>query len=257
MKKIIVILTFLIVAFKINAQTRFNPKIDKDSLFESITKFYPDNDSKVELKKDFYSTNEDGKEYLISVLYESNYDKNSLIQNYEKNKKNFSEMKSFYSKIVPENYIVQVSFNNSKIFIPKNTISIIIYRFKDGFDSETFINDKSNLELISNDFALIYGSKKLSNILKLLNWNEKTLKKIENDLQRLNCLSVRNGNPYLFQYKKVGLGVLSYKIFNKSLTDSEKLENNDGCNSIYYKNNVVLISDNGQDGAKGTLCFPN
>lgn len=255
-KKIYLLVIILYATTNVFAQTIFNPKIDRDSLFEKILEKYPDNNSKKELKENFYKANNNGKEYLIAVLYDTNYEKKDLIDNYERNQKNLSNLKKEYSKLVPKNYIVQVTFNNSEILIPKKTISIDIYKIKDGYLNDFILSDKSNIELISSNHNLIYETKKLSEVLEKLKWDEDTLKKIEIKLQLSNCYSIRNGNPSLVQFKQIGFGVLSYKFFNENLTNQEIIENNDGCNFIYYKDNVVLVSDNGQDGARGALCFP-
>lgn len=259
MKRKLKLSILLILIFSLthtSAQVIFNPKIDKDSLFEKILQNFPDNVSKKELKEGFLKADKNGKEYLIAALYDNNYSKKDLIKNYENNQKQLLDLKKEYSRLAPKNLIVQVSFYNSDIYIPKKTISIEIYKIKDSYLNDVVLSDKSNLEPISSNHNLIYGTKELSEVLKKVNWNENILKQIEQQLQLSNCYSIRNGNPSLIHFKRTGLGVLSYKIFNKNLTDQEKTENNDGCNFIYYKDNVVLVSDNGEDGARGALCFP-
>lgn len=255
MKTLLFLLSLFLLSINSNAQSSFNPKIDKDSLFQEIMKRYPDDDQKLSLQKGFKSANEDAKDYIIAVLYNSAYTKDSLIANYDKHEIEFSKVKSEYSKLVPKNHIVQVSFYNSEIFLPKQSISIVIYKIKNGYLSDAILEDGSNLELISRNNGLVYGSSELNTILKTLNWDEKILKKIESYLHQTGSYSIRNGEPALFEYKRYGLGVYSYKIFEKQLTAQQILENNDGCNSIYYKKNVVLLSDAGGGGPKGVLCF--
>lgn len=257
MKKFLKFLILLyLFANNLNAQSGFDPKIDKDSLFTEIMKDYPLNSTTTELKYGFKNADINAKEYLIAILYDSNYTKDSLINNFNQRKVQFSELKKNYSKLVPKNNIVQVSFYNNKFYIPKKSISITIYKIKEGYLNNNLLNDGSNLELISNNNNLQYGSTELTKILKSLGWSEQSLQKIEKDLERANSFSIRNGNPSLIQYKRSGMAILSYKIFDKNITKQEIIENNDGCNSIYLGENIVLISDSGKDGPKGVLCFP-
>lgn len=250
------VILLLLFANNLHAQSGFDPKIDKDSLFSEIMKDYPINSLTTELMEGFKSADIIGKEYLIAILYDSNYTKDSLINNYNKREVQFSELKNNYSKLVPKNYVVQIAFYNSKISIPKKAISITIYKIKDGYLNNNLLEDGSNLELISTNNTLQYDSAELTKILKALNWTEKDLQKIEKDLENANSFSIRNGNPTLIQYKRSGMAMLSYKIFDKNLTKQEIIENNDGCNSIYLYENIVLVSDTGKNGPKGVLCFP-
>lgn len=239
----------------INGQ-KFNPNINKDSLFEKILVQYPNNQSKIELKNSFSKSNSEGKEYVLAVMYNSNFTKKDLIENIEKHNEDLIKFKNEYSKLVPKNLIVQTSIITNDLFIPKKVVSIVIYKIKDGYSNNSVLDDKSNIELISSNHNLIYKSEELEKVLAKLNWNEETLNSIESKLNKINSFSIRNGNPTLIQFKRVGLGFLSYKVYDNDLTKQEIIENNDGCNHIFYKNNLVLVSDNGQDGARGALCFP-
>jgi len=253
LKVLLIILFFFGVL--INGQ-KFNPNINKDSLFEKILMQYPDNQSKIELKNSFSKSNSEGKEYVLAVMYNSNFTKKDLIENIEKNNEDVIKFKNEYSKLVPKNLIVQTSIITNDLFIPKKVVSIVIYKIKDGYSNNSVLDDKSNIELISSNHNLIYKSEELEKVLAKLNWNEETLNLIESKLNKISSFSIRNGNPTLIQFKRVGLGFLSYKVYDNDLTKQEIIENNDGCNHIFYKNNLVLVSDNGQDGARGALCFP-
>lgn len=250
---------FLIISFffgiLINGQNKFNPHINKDSLFEKILIQYPDNQSKIELKNLFSKSNSEGKEYILAVMYNSNYTKKDLIENIEKHSEEFIKFKNEYSKLVPKNLIIQTSIVTNDLIIPKKIVSIVIYKIKDGYINNSILNDISNIELVSRNDNLLYKSEELEKVLAKLNWNEETLNLIESNLNKINSFSIRNGNPTLIKFKRVGIGFLSYKVFDNNLTKQEITENNDGCNHIFYKNNLVLVSDNGQDGARGALCF--
>lgn len=250
------LIAIFFIGIAINGQSGFNPKIDKDSLFESILKTIPENKMKNDLKSSFYNANSEGKEYLLAVLYDSNYTKEDLIENFIKNENKILKFKDEYSKLVPKNLIVHTSISTNKIFIPEKVITIKIYEINNHYTNNRILDDKSNLKLVGNCDQLFYGTEEMENVLNLLQWDENILKSIETKLEEINSFSIRNGDPTLIQFKRIGIGFISYKVFDKNLTDQEIIENNDGCNHLYYKNNIVFVSDNGQDGARGALCFP-
>ena len=73
-------------------------------------------------------------------------------------------------------------------------------------------------------------------------------------LDKANCISVYNKDAIEIGYARSGMGKYSYLIFDKSLTEEEKDKYNNGCEYIFYKDNIVLEYGG---GAIGSQCFPD
>ena len=93
------------------------------------------------------------------------------------------------------------------------------------------------------------NSREVDTLLNRLNWTKETLKTLKTKLDAANCISVENGMPMTIGFKRNGF----YKIFDNSLTDSLINKYNDGCQYIFYKDNIVL--EYGGGGVFGSQCF--
>jgi hypothetical protein len=91
-------------------------------------------------------------------------------------------------------------------------------------------------------------------MLRSINWNDATLKIIKKLLIDANCISIENGEVFDIGFARSGLGLYSYLLFNTDLNADQIQRNNDGCNFIFYKKNIVLKYGG---GAVGPQCFPD
>lgn len=88
----------------------------------------------------------------------------------------------------------------------------------------------------------------------MLKWTNATLTTIKKLLADAHCVSIENGQIAVIGFARSGLGKYSYLWFNTNLTAKQIKMYNDGCNSIFYKNNIVLEYEG---GAAGAQCFPD
>ena len=88
--------------------------------------------------------------------------------------------------------------------------------------------------------------------LKSINWTPQTLDKIKTLLSDANCVSIINGTITTIGFAPSGMGKYSYIIFNKPLNPNEIKTYNNGCEYIFYKDNLVLEYIGGDIGAQ---CF--
>ena len=95
---------------------------------------------------------------------------------------------------------------------------------------------------------------KLDSALKIINWNKENLFQIKSFLKDANCISIENGEPTTIGFARSGMGKYSFKIFNQNLDDHQIEKYNDGCNYIFYKDNIVLEYGG---GVMGPQCFPD
>ncbi|WP_295650899.1 hypothetical protein [uncultured Mucilaginibacter sp.] len=156
-----------------------------------------------------------------------NYSKKDLIQNYDRHWREINEVKRYMTSITPINDTVEIEFASDN-------------------ELDTFyLNRESNANLKID-------SPKTDSLLRKLGWTKEKLVTLKAKLDDANCTSVSTGEPFTVGYQQNGLGMYYYKIFSKPLNDSLKREYNNGCEYIFYKDNIVLAYEG---GAIGMQCF--
>lgn len=255
MKKTTLVIITLILSLNLNAQDyEFRESIDKDSLFDVSIKSFPD-EKRIEYEKMYKKASSQEKEFLLFMISMPKSSKTELIENYENYENEILNIKKEYSKIVPENKIVYIEFENaSKILTIPEQITIKIYEIKDDNNKSNSKSDKlkRNIETISENWNLKPGSEKLIDIISSLGWTEDTLTEIKNLLDTANCISVKNGDITNIGFARSGMGKYSYKIFEQKLSENQIEEYDNGCEYIFYRDNIVLEYGG---GAIGPQCF--
>jgi hypothetical protein len=225
-------------------EPKFNPKINKDSLFQVIiNKIHP---SQVEgLTKTYEEGNEVSREFLLMMFSMPESSRNEQINNLKVNENNIKKLIKEYSSLVPDSLTVFIEFNPKDIILSTNkSIDLRIYSNKKS--------KNSGIELDFQEWNLQYNSEVLLEQIKILGWNEKTLINIENLLDNAKCRSIENGKISTVGFARSGMGKYSYKFFEEDLSEKEQAEFNDGCSYIYYERNIVLEFGG---GAVGRQCF--
>lgn len=223
---------------------KFNPNINKDSLFQIvIKKAHP---SKInELTEAYNEGNIQTKEFLLMMLSMNKSSKKEQIRNLKDNENNIKKLIQKYSELVPDSLVVSIEYN------PKD----IILSTDKSIDLRIHSNRKSKnggIDLNFQEWNLDYDSEVLLKQIKNLGWNKQTLIEIKNLLDSANCSSIENGKVSTVGFKRSGMGKYSYKFFEKDLNEKEQTEYNDGCYYIYYERNIVLEFGG---GAVGQQCF--
>ncbi|MBP2618769.1 hypothetical protein [Chryseobacterium jejuense] len=85
-----------------------------------------------------------------------------------------------------------------------------------------------------------------------MNWTEDEIKILKEKLDNANCISIKDGEPVKIGFKRSGLGMYSFNVFQKRDTDRSIF--NDGCQYILRNHNLALEYGG---GAIGQQCFPN
>ena len=257
MKQIVLILTLLFSVINLTAQEiKFREKIDKDSLFNASIQKLP-----FEMREEYIKTYNDGneqeKEFLLFMISMPESSKKELIENYENKKAEIQKLKTQYQKLVPQNYIVEIEFEpESKILTTTEEINIKIYKLKDKTEiideNSDFVQRNDGLKIITQNWNLKPNSEELENIIKTIGWTNQTLVEIKKILNEANCISIENGKITTIGFARSGMGKYSYKLFEKPLNSKQKEEYNNGCEYIFYKDNIVLEYGG---GAIGPQCF--
>ena len=256
MRKTALIIILLISINNLKAQDyTFRKNIDKDSLFDVSVKRLPEN-MREEYAKEYKNGNEQSKEFLLFMISMPKSSKKELIENFENKKTELQNLKKEYFKFVPKNYFVEIELEaESKILNVPEQITIKIYKtisVTENQKGNNVVKRNENLELVSKNWNLKPNSKELEEILKTLNWTRQTIIEIKKLLKQANCISIENGKVTTIGFARSGMGLYSYKIFEKELTSKQKTEYNNGCEYIYYKDNIVLEYGG---GAVGPQCF--
>ncbi len=257
MKPITLILIILFSNLNLFAQEiKFRDNIDKDSLFSASIQKLP-----IEMREDFTKrykeSNEQEKEFFLFMISMPESSKNELIKNFDNKKSEIEKLKIEYQKLVPKNYFVDIEFEpESKILTTTEEITIKIYKSQDKNEKNNKDSDvverNDGLEVVSQNWNLKPNSNELENVIKTIGWTNQTLTEIKKLLNDAHCISIENGKITTIGFARSGMGKYSYKIFERPLNSEEKEEYNNGCNYIFYKENIVLEYGG---GAIGPQCF--
>lgn len=240
MRQIIIIL-ILIFGFNtgLPGQT-----INQDSVSKIIIGKIPA-EFREDIKAQYDTASIQDREFILLILSMPTSSKAEQIKNLDSNLPEILIVKEQYSKIVPSGLSVYVEFNPEEILTgTKESIDIRI------------MNDigKEYPIVLCQEWNLDFNSHKLDSLLNTINWNIIKLLEVKTLLQSIHCISIENGNPTTIGFARSGMGKYSYKIFDINLTSDQIKEYNNGCEYIFYKENLVLEYGG---GAIGSQCFPD
>ncbi|MDU1905829.1 MAG: hypothetical protein E6772_13715 [Dysgonomonas sp.] len=216
--------------------------LEIDSIFRIVDSKFSASEAE-KIKTDYYNADEQTKAMMLNILSMPMSSKKELIENYESKQKEIAELKNTFENMVPKGYVVFVELKNSDR-IPGMVQAIDFQVYKK--------NAAGELDFIDGDWDLDYGDNELDRLLTIINWDRMTLLGLKNILQTANCISIQNGEHTEIGFARSGLGKYFYILFPKKLNKDQIEIYNDGCEYLYYKNNVVLKYVGGMAGPQ---CF--
>lgn len=180
--------------------------------------------------------------YIGMIIYafggfDKDYSVTDLKENFEESKIEIYELKSYFNKIVPKDKFVEIEFEDD------NTLS----RF--GISSLDTANTRMFLE-----WDLETDTPRMDSIIKPLGWTKETLKTIKQKLDNANCIQIQSGEPTKIGFKRSGMGMYSFNVFDKPISNELRKKYKDSC--TYILANEKLILEYG-GGAIGPQCFYN
>lgn len=169
---------------------------------------------------------------VFGGIFERDYSIDELKTEYNDKEKKIDDLIKYFNQIKPKDKNVAIEFKNDKILerlviVPSDTAK----KSYQGWD----INVKS---LYQQEFK------------KDLNWSEDQVDELKNRLDEANCISIEDGEPIKIGFKRYGMGMYSFNVFQKNETDRSLF--NDGCTYILV--NYKLALEYG-GGAIGRQCF--
>ena len=164
-------------------------------------------------------------------VFEKDYSKQDLIENYELKKNEINDLYAYTNIIVQPKDDVHIEFESDKHLGIFHVVANTIY---------------------DSNWNIDVDSKKVDTLLVKLGWTKETLNILKDKLDKANCISIESGEPLTLGFQRSGMGIYFYKVFKKPLSSKLIEEYNDGCNYIFYKENIVLEYGG---GVIGTQCF--
>ncbi|PKG42619.1 hypothetical protein [Psychroflexus sp. MES1-P1E] len=175
---------------------------------------------------------------IISAFgaFDQDYSITELKENFEKNKTEIYELKRYFNEIVPKGRFVEIEFDND------NTL----FRFG--------IKDISSSSPMFLEWDLKTNTSRMDSIIKPIGWTRETLKTLKEKLDNADCIQIESGEPTKIGFKRSGMGMYSFNIFDQSIPENLKQQYNDSCSYIFANERLVLEY---AGGAKGGQCFYN
>lgn len=226
------IFSFCILAMAQSAKT--------DSIFNRLNlKFSPV--ALNEAKRDYELANDTLKAIMLKVYSLPMSSRRELIANYEERHEAINNLKNEFLKVVPKGYKVSldIELSNSPL------------KYIKSIDLQIFKNSKKGEpELIDGEWDLEYESDRFNQLLNLLKWDAMTFSNIKNLMQMANCISIENGKQTEIGFARSGLGKYFYVLLPSKIKPSTEVINqyNDGCQYLYYRDNIVLKYEGGMAG---------
>lgn len=180
--------------------------------------------------------------FIMSLLsvFGSSYSKKDLVRNFERKKGAILTLKRYFNSIVPKNEDVEIEFRDN------NNL------FRLGVSSLNSVTGATQYPIFL-DWNLAIGSRRLDSIIATIGWTEKTLHEIKKKLDAADCIAIHNGEPAVIGFKRSGMGMYLYNVFDSDVLPEQRRFYNDSCRYILYNNRVVLEYGG---GAAGPQCFP-
>jgi len=184
--------------------------------------------------------------YIVVIFYamgafDSDYSVSELKESFNDKKSEIYELKKYFNTIVPAGKHVEIEFEDD------DTLG----RF--GFSS-LHSDPSGNYHRDFLEWNLETDTKRMDSIIKPLGWTKQTFHTLKSKLDAANCIGISSGEPAKIAFKRSGMGMYSFNVFDKPVNDSLKKTYNDGCAYILVNNRLALEYGG---GAIGSQCFYN
>ena len=173
--------------------------------------------------------------FFCAGAFDKDYTPKELAENFNKKEKNIYILKHYFNSIVPENKGVVVEFEGN------NKLSRFGIYGNSG-SQEFFVWD------------LKINTSKMDSILLTLGWSQQTLKLLKEKLDNANCIGIESGEPTKIGFKRSGMGMYFFNVFDAPLSDSiRKIYKDDTCAYIIVNDKLILEYGGGAFGSTSSL----
>jgi hypothetical protein len=172
--------------------------------------------------------------------FDKSYTPKELIKIYNDRKAEIDEARYYFKKIVPEGKFIEIEFKDDHTIYRMGVAPI---------DS----SGKWNYENMFLAWDLKINGPRMDSLLHTLNWDKVTLMVLKEKLDRAGCIQIESGEPITIGFQRSGLGMYSFKVFERAIPDSLLRQYNDSCTYLFINRKLVLEYEG---GAVGNQCFP-
>jgi len=170
--------------------------------------------------------------------FDKNYNTKDLIENFNNNKQQIYLAKQYFNSIVPKYKKVSIEFDGKKI---------------SRFEIDPIDTGRGS-DLTTNFLDWNLSPHKTDSVIATIGWTKETIDKLQQKLKDADCISIENGEPAQIGFKRNGMGMYFFVVFDKPIPDTLKARYNDSCTYVYA--NKYLVLEYG-GGAVGNQCFFN
>jgi hypothetical protein len=170
-------------------------------------------------------------------VFDKDYSVSELKKNFYSRETEILELKRYYDSIVPYDKSVVIEFENS------NRLGrFFIYD----------INPSAPSKNKNGDWDIKVNSDKADSLLNIIGWKRNNLRELKKKLSNAHCIGISGGEPTTIDFRRSGMGMYSFNIFNNPIPDSLKNRYNDSCRYILVNDKLALEYGG---GVWGPQCF--
>ena len=166
--------------------------------------------------------------------FDKDYSVSDLKEEYNSKEKEIDDLILYFNQIKPKDKIVSIEFKDDK------TLSRLQIDFKDS------------TKAIFQQWDIPVNNLLNPKLVKDLDWNDEKIKLLKKKLDKADCISIEDGEPIKIGFKRIGMGMYSFNIFQDKATDIYNYNNS--CQYILVSKKLALEYGG---GAIGTQCFQN
>ncbi|SMC60728.1 hypothetical protein [Pedobacter nyackensis] len=93
---------------------------------------------------------------------------------------------------------------------------------------------------------------KMDSLIKPMGWSRATLAELKEKMDNAGCIQIESGEPTKIGFKRSGMGMYFFNVFDNPMPDSLKSNYDEMCTHIYVDPKLVLEYGG---GAVGPQCF--
>jgi len=144
--------------------------------------------------------------------FDKDYSVSDLKEEYFSKEKEIDDLILYFKEIKPKDKSIAIEFRDSKTL------------------SRLRINSKDSTRAIFQQWDIPVKNLFNSELSKHLSWNDEKVKLLKTKLDNANCISIEDGEPIKVGFKRSGMGMYSFNIFQDKMTDGNNF--NDSCQYI-------------------------
>lgn len=172
-------------------------------------------------------------------VFDKVYSPDDLKASFQEKKTEIYELKHYFNNIVPKNRFVEIEFSSDH--------KLARFGIKALDSTAGDITEPMFLE-----WDLSTQTAKIDSLIKPMGWSRATLVELKEKLDNANCIQIESGEPAKIGFKRSGMGMYFFNVFETPMPDSLRNYYNESCTHIYIEPKLALEY---AGGAIGPQCF--